>query len=140
MHILLVEDDKTFGRVLKTELEDERHQVDVAGDGVEGVLSFLDTEFDLVLLDLRMPRLDGMDTLRILKRLSPEVPVIVISAEINARDAADMSAAGARVFLIKPFEISRLKREIDQVDPPCDKNHEDHEGILNGGKRNEACQ
>jgi DNA-binding response OmpR family regulator len=110
MQILLVEDDKNYGRILKLELEEEDHQVDLANDGVEGVLSFLGGLFDIVLLDIRMPRLNGIDTLRIIKRLDPAVPVIVYSANASPRDRAEAMAAGACACLSKPFTFDRLNQ------------------------------
>lgn len=76
MNILLADDDKNFGLILKSELEEEHHHVDLVSNGVEAVLSFLDNPYDFVLLDLRMPRLSGTDALRIIKNINPEVPAI----------------------------------------------------------------
>ncbi len=59
MNILLAEDDKNFGLILKSELEEEHHRVDLVANGVEAVLSFINKAYDFVLLDLRMPRLSG---------------------------------------------------------------------------------
>jgi two-component system response regulator AtoC len=112
MNILLIEDDRNFGWILKRELEAEDHRVNLAGDGVDGILSFIDAQYDIVLLDIRMPRLNGLDALRILKRLDPAMPVIAFSANTSPRDIADTEEAGALVCLTKPFEVAQLKREI----------------------------
>jgi len=109
----LIEDDKNFGLILKSELEAESHQVDLATDGVEGVLQFIEEQYDMVLLDIRMPRLTGTDALRIIKRLDPTVPAITFSANAGDREMADSVAAGARRCLSKPFALAQLKRVIE---------------------------
>lgn len=114
MRILLIEDDKNFGLIMKNELEAENHRVRLATDGVEGVLSFINGEYDLVLLDLRMPRLAGADALRIIKQLNPSVPAIAFSANAGPWEMQETLSAGARRCLRKPFEVAQLKREIAQ--------------------------
>jgi two-component system, NtrC family, response regulator AtoC len=115
MKMLLVEDDKRFGQVLKRELEDEIHLVQLASDGVEAVLDFVDASFDIVLLDVRMPRLNGLDALRIIRKFNPLVPVIVFSADSRPEELLAAGPAGEAMFLAKPFEIARLKREITRL-------------------------
>ena len=112
MHILLMEDDKNFGLILKNELEAEDHRVDLATDGVEGVLNFIRDRHDLVLLDIRMPRLAGTDALRIIKGLNPMVPAIAFSANAGNREMEETLAAGACRCLPKPFLLAELKEEI----------------------------
>ena len=115
MKLLLVEDDKRFGQVLKHELEDDIHFVELASDGVEAVLDFLGSRYDIVLLDLRMPRLNGIDALRIIRKFNPTVPVIVISADSGPDEIVKTGLAGAAKFMAKPFEIAQLKREITRL-------------------------
>lgn len=115
MKMLLVEDDKRFGQVLKRELEDEIHIVELASDGVEAVLDFVDSRYDIVLMDVRMPRLSGIDALRIIRKFNPTVPVIVISADSGPAEIMESGLAGAAKFMTKPFEIAQLKREITRL-------------------------
>jgi two-component system, NtrC family, response regulator AtoC len=112
MHILLIEDDKNFGLILKTELEAEAHQVDLACDGVEGVLHFIQDQYEMVLLDIRMPRLTGTDALRIIRRLDPVIPAIAFSANAGETEIQETLAAGANKCLQKPFALSQLKLEM----------------------------
>ncbi len=112
MHILLIEDDKNYGLILKHELEAEAHRVDLASDGVEGVLQFIQDDYEMVLLDIRMPRLTGTDALRIIRSLDPDVPAIAFSANAGEREIQETLAAGANKCLQKPFALSRLKTEM----------------------------
>jgi DNA-binding response OmpR family regulator len=112
LNILLADDDKNFGLILKSELEEEHHRVDLVSNGVEAVLSFLDNLYDFVLLDLRMPRLSGTDALRIIKNINPEVPAITFSGNAGKSEMSDTLQCGAIKCLSKPFSIGQLKDEL----------------------------
>jgi DNA-binding response OmpR family regulator len=112
MNVLIAEDDKNFGVVLKHELEEENYIVDLARDGVEAVLNFIDREYDLVLLDIKMPNLDGINALRIIKKINRGMPVITFSGNAGTGEMAESLKAGALRCLTKPFEIAALKEEI----------------------------
>jgi two-component system response regulator AtoC len=110
--ILLADDDKNFGTVLKNELEEDRHVVDVVHDGVEAVLRFINNVYDFVLLDLRMPRLTGIDALRIIKTINPEVPTIIFSGKAGDIEMEESLNCGAIKCFRKPFEIAQIKDSI----------------------------
>ncbi len=112
MKILIVEDDKNFGFVLKGELESEGYDVDLAMDGVEAVLKFIDENHAFVLLDIKMPKLDGINALRIIKKLSPGVSALTYSGNAGSGEMADSIRAGAIRCLTKPFEIAQVKEEL----------------------------
>jgi DNA-binding response OmpR family regulator len=112
VRILLAEDDKNYGKVLKNELEDDKFTVDWVVDGVEAVLQFLETPYGAVLLDLKMPRLDGNDALRILKKIDPVVRVITFSGAAGEAEKKESLECGALHCLSKPFRISFLKEEL----------------------------
>ena len=112
MNILLAEDDRNFGVVLKKELEEDQHTIDLVPDGVEAVLSFINKTYDLVLLDLRMPRLTGTDALRIIRKLNPHTPTITFSGNAGATEMAESVRCGAIKCLTKPFEVEQLKCHI----------------------------
>ena len=112
LNILIAEDDINFGRVLKTELEEDKWAVDLAPNGVEAILSFLSRVYDLVLLDIRMPKLSGTDTLKIIKKLNPRVPVITFSGNAGNSEMAESVKFGAIKCLMKPFDIELLKKDI----------------------------
>ena len=86
LRILLAEDDRNFGRVLKSELENDGYSVDLVADGVEAVLSFIGSNnaYDFVLMDVKMPKLDGINALRIIKSLKQDVPAITISGNAGS--------------------------------------------------------
>jgi DNA-binding response OmpR family regulator len=107
LNILLAEDDRNFSAVMKNELEDEDIHVDVVSDGVEAVLYFINNRYDAVLLDVSMPKLDGLSALKIIESLSPSVPVIVFSGKVG-QDELDEAAGGAICFR-KPFLIAEMK-------------------------------
>ncbi len=110
--ILLADDDRNFSTVLKNELEEERHIVDVVSDGVEAVLRFINNVYDFVLLDIRMPRLNGIDALRIIKKIHPDVPAITFSGKAGDLEMAESLNFGAIKCFRKPFEIAQLKNDI----------------------------
>ena len=112
MNILLAEDDKNFGFILKNELEIEKYVIDHVTNGVDAVINFVSKAYNMVLLDLRMPRLDGLDALKIIKRINPNVPVISFSGNASQKEMAQTLEWGAVHALRKPFEISLLKDEI----------------------------
>lgn len=115
-NILLIEDDKNFGQILKDELEEERYTVDLVHDGVEGVLSFIAKAHDFVLLDLKMPRLPGTGALRIIKKLNPFVTAVTFSGNAGSAEMAEAVECGAIECLAKPFEIERLKENSGAVE------------------------
>lgn len=112
--ILLADDDRNFGVVLKNELEKDGYAVTLVTDGVEAVMNFIDGRetYDFVLLDIKMPRLDGINALKIIRRLSPEVPAITFSGNAGSGEMAESVRAGAIRCLTKPFGISQLKEDI----------------------------
>jgi DNA-binding response OmpR family regulator len=117
VNILLADDDRNFGLILKSELEQDHHRVDLVPNGVEAVLNFIKNPYDFVLLDLRMPRLSGTDALRIIKNLSPQVPVITFSGNAGTSEMAETLQCGAIKCFSKPFAIAELKRDIKNYFP-----------------------
>ncbi len=110
--ILLAEDDKNFGTVLKSEIGDDEYTVTLVKDGVEAVLSFLSHAYDFVLLDIQMPRLNGIDALRIIKKINPWVPALTFSGDAGSQEREESVRAGSINCLAKPFDIGQLKDSI----------------------------
>jgi DNA-binding response OmpR family regulator len=115
--VLLGEDDKNFGMVLKRELEEDldrelQYQVDLVPDGIEAVLHFIGVHHDFVLLDIRMPRLNGNDALRIIKKINPNVPTIMFSGNAGKAEMEESVECGAAKCIRKPFAIAQLKEDI----------------------------
>ena len=114
MNILLADDDRNFGIILKSELAEEGYTVDLVNDGVEAVLNCIDRPYQLVLLDIMMPKLDGINAMKIIKKLNPALPVIVFSGNVGQVEMEEAAKAGAQQCFSKPFEISDLKNCIKQ--------------------------
>ncbi len=101
--ILIAEDDDLFRSFLSTVLQEEGHRVEEARDGKEGLSKLQDGEFDLVITDLKMPGLSGMDLMREGKREKPEVRWIIITAFGSIDSAVEAMKAGASDYLTKPL-------------------------------------
>ncbi len=112
--ILVVDDEPDLRRYLADELTDDGYRVDTAGDGVDAVLRVIDGGIDLVLMDIRMPRLDGLNALRILRRLAPSIPVIMFTGQAGQGDMLETTRLGAKTCLLKPVNVDRLKETVVQ--------------------------
>lgn len=109
--ILLVEDEEKLARVVELELRYEGYEVEKAFDGREGLEKALSGDFDLVLLDIMLPSLSGMEVLRRLRRES-QVPVIMVTARDTVVDKVSGLDSGADDYITKPFEIEELLARI----------------------------
>jgi CheY-like chemotaxis protein len=118
-HILVIDDSDSVRRTLRAMLEWAGHDVAVAFDGVDGVAQFQDQLFDLVISDVVMPRKDGLQTVRELRQMTDEVPIIVMSGAMqlsdsggNQRDIDDLlfiaEELGATRTISKPFSRGDL--------------------------------
>lgn len=123
MRILLVEDDPLLGDGLQRALRNDHYTVDwiTSGNQVEGALQH--DHFDLVLLDLGLPGMDGMEALRRLRASSQPVPVLILSARDQLQDRVAGLDAGADDYLMKPFDMDELRARIRArlrrtVEPP----------------------
>ena len=109
--ILLVEDEEKLARVVELELRYEGYEVEKAFDGREGLEKALSGDFDLVLLDIMLPSLSGMEVLRRLRRES-QVPVIMVTARDSVVDKVSGLDLGADDYITKPFEYEELLARI----------------------------
>jgi two-component system response regulator PilR (NtrC family) len=107
--ILIVEDEKSMREVLKILLEGERYSVTSASDGFEG-LSYINRDiFDLVITDMKMPKIDGFELLKKIKEISPETIVIMITAFGTTESAVEAMKFGAYDYINKPFNIDEIR-------------------------------
>jgi len=114
--ILIVDDEARLRDVLARLLEREGHQVFTAGDGVEGLQLWREHGAALVILDIHMPRADGIETLVQLRALAPDLPVIVISGGDQTQALGllgDARLLGAVRTLAKPFSLSELTAAVN---------------------------
>ncbi|RMG17693.1 MAG: DNA-binding response regulator [Planctomycetota bacterium] len=112
MHVLVLEDDAKLAALLRAELEEEGHEVEVLADGDAGLQRALAGGMDLLLLDLGLPGLDGLDVLRRLRAQHTTLPVIVITARDGVEDRVAGLDLGADDYLVKPFSLLELKARI----------------------------
>lgn len=107
-HILIVDDEPQIRNSLKDILEFEEYTVSEATDGLDGLAKIKKTSFDLILLDIKMPKMDGMETLERIQILRPDIPVIMISGHANIDTAVEAVKKGAFDFIAKPLDLNRL--------------------------------
>jgi DNA-binding NtrC family response regulator len=106
--ILIVDDEKSIRKTLREILEFEKYEIDEAKDGMECLAKFKRGKFDIVILDIKMPNLDGMETLERLQQMSPETPIVMISGHANIDTAIEAVKMGAFDFVSKPPDLNRL--------------------------------
>jgi two-component system, NtrC family, nitrogen regulation response regulator NtrX len=107
-HILVIDDEKSIRNTLKEILEYEQHEVDLAEDGQAGLEMISQERYDVVLCDIKMPNMDGMEVLSKIEVLYPEVPVLMISGHGNIDTAVEAIKKGAYDFIEKPLDLNRL--------------------------------
>jgi DNA-binding response OmpR family regulator len=108
MRILVVEDEESLALRIKTILEAEKYNVSVAFDGQQGMELSLADEFDLVVLDVLLPKLDGIQILKEIRREGKNIPVLLLTAKSLVDDKVKGLDAGADDYLTKPFAIPEL--------------------------------
>jgi len=115
MKLLVVEDDRTVGEYVKRGLTEAGHQVDLVTDGAEGLAHATDGRYDVVVLDLRLPKLDGREVLRTLRDRGVSVPVLVLTAQ----DAVDFKVQALRMgaddYVTKPFAMEELLARVEAL-------------------------
>lgn len=109
MRFLIAEDNQALAMFLKRGLEADGHQVRLASDGQAAVDSFLEEAPDFAILDLNMPRLDGIEVLRILRSTSEDLPILVLSARSEVETRIECLNLGADDCMAKPFSLAELR-------------------------------
>ncbi len=115
MKVLVVEDSARMARTLKKGLAEEGYTVDVAGDGASGLHMARSGEYDLVLLDLNLPDMDGLELIEELRGTRSDVPVILVTARDTVRDRVEGLDAGADDYVTKPFSFEELMARIRAI-------------------------
>jgi DNA-binding NtrC family response regulator len=106
--ILIIDDEKAIRKTLTEILSFEGYKIDEAADGEEGLKKFKEKTFDLVLCDIKMPKLDGIEFLQKAGEINPDVPIIMISGHGNIETAVEAVKKGAYDFISKPPDLNRL--------------------------------
>jgi DNA-binding response OmpR family regulator len=110
--VLVVEDSERMAKSLKKGLTEECYAVDVADDGVQGLRMAESGDYDLVLLDVNLPRMDGFTVIRELRAKRSDVPVIMVTARDAVEDRVEGLDGGADDYLVKPFSFEELLARI----------------------------
>jgi DNA-binding response OmpR family regulator len=108
MRILIVEDEVKLARLIKQVLEEELFQVELASEGEQGLDMALSGNFDLLILDLMLPGMDGIEICRELRKEKSNIPVLMLTAKDAVPDRVDGLDAGADDYLTKPFAFEEL--------------------------------
>ncbi|MCB0395341.1 MAG: sigma-54-dependent Fis family transcriptional regulator [Flavobacteriales bacterium] len=106
--ILVIDDEKSIRNTLRDILEYEKFEVTEAADGKEALDLAAKTKFDVILCDIKMPKMDGIEVLEKLNDLAPESPVVMISGHGNVETAVDALKKGAYDYISKPLDLNRL--------------------------------
>lgn len=134
--ILVVEDDKAVRNLITTTLETQDYQFHTASTGGESILEAISHKPDIIILDLGLPDMDGIDIIKKIRTWS-KVPIIVVSARSEDRDKIDALDAGADDYLTKPFSVeellARLRVTLRRVQYDYIKNTQNDSVFINGG-------
>ena len=112
MRVLVVEDDAPLASFVRKGLEAEHYAVDVARDGQEALDMALASDYDLLILDLNLPKLDGISVLNTVRPKKPSLPVLVLTARGRIEDRVQSLDSGADDCLIKPFSFTELSARV----------------------------
>lgn len=113
MRILVVEDDQVTQSFLKKGLTEQGYQVDVASDGQEALFQALEIEYQLIILDRMLPKLDGLTVLSTLRSANKELPVLILSALDSVDERVKGLRKGGDDYLVKPFSFAELLARVE---------------------------
>jgi two-component system, NtrC family, nitrogen regulation response regulator NtrX len=106
--ILIVDDDKSIRKTLRDILEFEKYDIEEASDGLDCIVKIKQNQYDVIILDVKMPKMDGMEAIEKIQNISPDTPVVMISGHGNIDTAVEAVKKGAFDFIQKPPDLNRL--------------------------------
>ncbi len=106
--ILIVDDEQSIRRTLKDILEFEKYEVDEAGDGLDALAKVKKFQYDVIIMDIKMPKMDGLEALERMAILAPDTPVVMISGHGNIETAVEAVKKGAFDYISKPPDLNRM--------------------------------
>ena len=115
MKVLIVEDSDRMARSIRQGLTEECFAVDVAGDGATGLRMARSGDYDVVLLDVNLPAMDGMTVVRELRKTRSDVPVVMVTARDSVADRVEGLNGGADDYIVKPFSFEELLARVRAV-------------------------
>ncbi|MBI3189411.1 MAG: response regulator [Ignavibacteriales bacterium] len=114
-NVLVVDDEEALRTVLSGELVNEGYHVGTAADGDEAIAIIKQQSFDIVLLDIKMPKVDGFEVLKFIKKDYPTTKVIMLTAFADLKNAIESKKLGAEDFISKPYDLVDLLTTIERV-------------------------
>jgi DNA-binding response OmpR family regulator len=130
MRILVAEDDSALASFVKKGLEAEHYAVDISADGEQARALASELDFDIIILDLTLPHLDGVSILRFVRTRKPSVPILVLTGRNRIEDRVQCLDLGADDYLMKPFSFSELSARIRAL---MRRSHVPAESVLSVG-------
>lgn len=113
--VLVVDDEDALRMVLSSELSSSGYDVGTASDGDEAITVIQNKKFDLILLDIKMPKVDGFEVLKFVKKNFPNVKVIMLTGFADLKNAIESKKHGAEDFVSKPYDLVDLLTTIERV-------------------------
>ncbi|TYR95933.1 response regulator, partial [Citrobacter freundii] len=113
--ILIVDDEDNVRRMLATAFSLQGHETHCASDGKAALSLFSEMQPDVVLMDIRMPEMDGIDALKVMRTQQPRIPVILMTAYAEVETAVEALRSGAFDYVIKPFDLDELSMVIQRA-------------------------
>jgi len=111
--ILIIEDEKSIRQLYQEELEEEGYRVILASDGIDGIYKLRNENVDVVVLDIKMPNIDGRMAFRQIKEIRNDIPIIVNTAYDKYR--SDFEELKADAYVVKSFDLNELKETIKKI-------------------------
>lgn len=149
MRILLIEDDLDLQQQIKHQLEQNKFSVDVASDGEVGLYQGIENPYDVAIIDLGLPKVDGITVVQTLRKEQITFPILILTARSSWQDKVEGLDAGADDYLAKPFHVEELlarvnaliRRSVSQLTPiiengPFSLNTKSMEVLVNGQQVN----
>ena len=115
MKILLVEDDKGIARFVKKGLQENSFSVDVAFDGEDGLFLAIHRSYDLIVLDILLPKVDGVEILKRIRKMEIQTPIIFLTAKDSEKDVVQGLDLGADDYITKPFSFNEVLARIRAI-------------------------
>ena len=130
MHILVIEDEQRVAELIKKGLEEHGFQITLAYDGEMGKKLSLSKEFDLILMDIILPKINGIDLCREIRSSRPDIPIIMLTALGTTDDKVEGFDAGANDYLVKPFDFRELHARIRALTNRVQHNNTFNQGFI----------
>ena len=115
MHILVVEDERKVASFIKRGLEAAHYSVDVEYDGATGLNRLIEGEYDLIILDVMLPKLDGLEVMKEIRQRRVNLPVLLLTAKVSVADKVTGLDLGADDYLTKPFSPQELVLRVGAI-------------------------